>query len=79
MAKKWEYRVTHWRTSGVNCLQVDYDNGGDLDCEESDYFEGEWGEGELLDHVGSEGWELVSVLDHSNCMEYYFKRELADS
>lgn len=79
MAKKWEYRITHWRTLGVNCLQVDYDNGGDLDCEESDYFEGEWSEGELLDHIGNEGWELVSVLDHSNYIEYYFKRELANN
>ena len=74
--KKWEYRITHWRTSGVHSLEVDYDVGGDLDDEDSPYFGGEWHEHELLDHIGSEGWELVSVIDHNNYMEYYFKREL---
>ena len=74
--KKWEYRIVQWN---LKTRIVDYDQGGDLDLEESAYFGGEWSELELLDHLGSEGWELVGVVSSSRSyLEYYFKRPLSE-
>ena len=74
--KKWEYRIVWW---SLNTRIVAYDQGGDLDIEDTEYFRGEWSELELLDHLGGEGWELVSVPSGSrNYIEYYLKRPASE-